>query len=201
MSGVAETHNPPPTTKFMVTTHLIGYAIWLVPVYWVAFYRRHATLADFGFRRTPILDASLYMGGTLLVLFGAEAVWGRIAQHLGIELQKDMLKEYGPGWHGLILALFFGAFLSPIVEEVFFRGFLFAGLRKSFPFWSAGWASGLIFGAIHLVPGAIVPLAVSGFLWAWLKERTGSIWPPILMHMLNNVIYFSLYFYNDRGTF
>jgi membrane protease YdiL (CAAX protease family) len=49
---------------------------------------------------------------------------------------------------------------------------------------------GLIFGALHALTGvtAVPPLIVFGFLLALLYERTGSIVPGILLHMINNSI-------------
>ena len=82
---------------------------------------------------------------------------------------------------------------APPAEEVFFRGFLFGGLRGRMSFWPAALISGLLFGLVHLPGGAlqVPPLAVFGVLLAWLYERTGSLWPPILMHAIQNAISFS----------
>jgi hypothetical protein len=85
--------------------------------------------------------------------------------------------------------------LAPISEELFFRGFLFGGLRGKLSFWPAALISGAFFGSIHLLGGSwevIPPLAVFGILLAWLYERTGSIGPPILMHALQNGIAFTI---------
>ena len=85
--------------------------------------------------------------------------------------------------------------LAPISEELFFRGFLFGGLRGKLSFWPAALISGVFFGSIHLLGGSweiIPPLAAFGVLLAWLYERTGSIWPPILMHALQNGIAFAI---------
>jgi uncharacterized protein len=85
--------------------------------------------------------------------------------------------------------------LAPISEELFFRGFLFGGLRAKLSFWPAALISGLFFGSIHLLGGSweiIVPLAAFGVLLAWLYERTGSLGPPILMHALQNAIAFTI---------
>ncbi len=82
---------------------------------------------------------------------------------------------------------------APIAEEVFFRGFLFGGLRGRMSFWPAALISGLLFGLVHLPGGPlqVPPLAVFGVLLAWLYERTGSLGPPILMHAIQNSISFA----------
>jgi membrane protease YdiL (CAAX protease family) len=82
---------------------------------------------------------------------------------------------------------------APISEEIFFRGFLFGGLRGRMSFWAAALISGVLFGLVHLPtgPAQVPPLAVFGILLAWLYERTGSLGPPIFMHMIQNAIAFS----------
>jgi membrane protease YdiL (CAAX protease family) len=82
---------------------------------------------------------------------------------------------------------------APISEEIFFRGFLFGGLRGRMSFWAAAIVSGTLFGLVHLPtgPAQVPPLAVFGVVLAWLYERTGSLGPPIFMHMIQNAIAFS----------
>jgi uncharacterized protein len=79
---------------------------------------------------------------------------------------------------------------APISEEVCFRGFLFGGLRERFPRVIAALITGVIFGGLHATTGisAVPILAAFGFILALLYEKTGSIWPGILLHMLNNSI-------------
>jgi uncharacterized protein len=177
------------TAIFLFTT-----AVWIVPVYVVAIRKRGARAADLGFSRAPWGASAKLVGSAFLVFLGISILWQTIALHFGIALQPDMLKKFPPGWQGLALALFLGAVIAPISEETFFRGFLFSGLRKHYPFWIAAGCSALIFAVGHMVPGAILPLCVLGFLFAWLREQTGSIWPSIAMHMLNNALYFGARF-------
>ena len=82
------------------------------------------------------------------------------------------------------------AIAAPISEEVCFRGMLFGGLRERLPCWAAALISGAIFGALHATTGisAVPPLIAFGFILALLYEKTGSIVPGILLHMLNNSV-------------
>ncbi len=79
---------------------------------------------------------------------------------------------------------------APVSEEVCFRGMLFGGLREKLPRLGAAAISGLVFGGLHALTGvsAVPPLIVFGFLLALLYEKTGSIVPGILLHMLNNSV-------------
>jgi membrane protease YdiL (CAAX protease family) len=51
--------------------------------------------------------------------------------------------------------------------------------------------SGLIFGGIHLEFFKLVQLAVLGVILALLFEKTRSLWPPIILHAVNNSLAFA----------
>jgi uncharacterized protein len=90
-----------------------------------------------------------------------------------------------------VATVFLIVIAAPITEETLFRGLFFGALRTRAPFWAAAGASGVLFGAVHLASGdAAVAglLALFGVILAWLYERTGSLGPPIVLHMLNNGI-------------
>lgn len=78
------------------------------------------------------------------------------------------------------------ALVGPAAEEVFFRGFCFAGLVGRWGFWRAGAASSALFGLAHLDPALMGPAFVSGFVFAWAYWRTGSLWPVVLAHVARN---------------
>jgi uncharacterized protein len=79
---------------------------------------------------------------------------------------------------------------APISEEICFRGMLFGGLRERLPRLAAALLAGIVFGGLHALTGvtAVPPLIAFGFVLALLYEKTGSIVPCILLHMLNNSI-------------
>jgi len=90
-----------------------------------------------------------------------------------------------------IATVFLIVVAAPVTEETLFRGLFFGALRTRAPFWVAAGASGVLFGAVHLPSGDFAVaglLAFFGVVLAWLYERTGSLGPPILLHMANNSI-------------
>jgi membrane protease YdiL (CAAX protease family) len=110
--------------------------------------------------------------------------------------QEDVTRGLGAdeGTVGLVIAGLLIVGLAPIAEEVFFRGFMFGGFRRSMSLWPAAIASGVIFGVIHAPTGptAVPPLIVLGVALGWLYERTGSIWPAIGVHAVNNAFAFTI---------
>jgi CAAX protease family protein len=111
--------------------------------------------------------------------------------------QEDIGKELGvcnPGIGIAIFAVLSIIVLAPIAEEIFFRGFFFAGLRKRWSLWPSALLSGAVFGLVHAPTGptAAIPLAGLGVGLAWLYNKTGSIYPSMLAHFLNNAIAISV---------
>jgi membrane protease YdiL (CAAX protease family) len=100
--------------------------------------------------------------------------------------QEDIASGFGPVPVQIALIVFGAA----IAEEVAFRGMLFGGLRERLPRIPAALAAGVVFGLLHAFTGisAVPPLIALGFVFCLLYEKTGSIVPGILLHMLNNSV-------------
>jgi membrane protease YdiL (CAAX protease family) len=78
---------------------------------------------------------------------------------------------------------------APIFEEIVFRGLFFATLRCRFGFVASALISSSVFAVAHGY-GVLGFASVlwSGMLWAWVYERSGSVLPGILAHILNNAV-------------
>lgn len=100
--------------------------------------------------------------------------------------QEDIAESFGAVPVQILLI----AIAAPVSEEVCFRGMLFGGLRTRLPRLAAALISGLVFGGLHALTGvsAVPPLIVFGIVLALLYEKTGSIVPGIMLHMLNNAV-------------
>ncbi len=100
--------------------------------------------------------------------------------------QEDIAEGFG----AIPVQVLLIAIAAPISEEVCFRGMLFGGLRQRLPRLAAALIAALIFGALHAVTGisAVPPLIFFGFVLCLLYEKTGSIVPGIILHMLNNSV-------------
>lgn len=112
--------------------------------------------------------------------------------------QEDVTRELGTDkdeFGSVAVAAFLIVIAAPLSEEMFFRGFMFGGLRRSMSIWPAALISAAVWGSLHLGAGNIgvaVQLAVFGVILAWLYERSGTLWAPVLAHTINNTIAFVL---------
>lgn len=94
----------------------------------------------------------------------------------------------------LVLSAALTCVLAPICEEFLFRGYIFTALRGWCGTWLGALISGVIFGAIHFgsAPALdLVPLAALGFGLCLLYRYTGSLYPCIVAHSLNNSLAFA----------
>lgn len=127
-------------------------------------------------------------------IFGAGMGLHLVAMVLGVLLpQPETLDNpvlrfasYGR-WAVLLLALLAGV-MAPFLEESLFRGAMLSSLRRRMGFLPAALLVTVLFTALHAVQtdGYLPPLVaifLLGFLLAWLREASGSLWPPVLMHM------------------
>ena len=87
-----------------------------------------------------------------------------------------------------VLTVLLVVLVGPAAEEIFFRGFCFAGLVGRWGFWGAAGASSALFGLAHVDPALIGPAFVSGLVFAWAFWRTGSLWPVVLAHVARNAV-------------
>jgi membrane protease YdiL (CAAX protease family) len=78
--------------------------------------------------------------------------------------------------------------VAPIGEELLFRAFLFGGLRRYLPFLPAAMISGLCFSLAHGQLGLILPFAGVGMLFAYVYERTRTIYASMSVHFLFNLV-------------
>jgi len=99
--------------------------------------------------------------------------------------------------HIQVRPLLFLTVLSPLVEEVEFRGFGVLQLkhRTGWPFWVVVWASALLTGYGHMEQGGTLLESIELFLlltagavtFAWLAYRWQSLWVPVALHICMNL--------------
>lgn len=92
-------------------------------------------------------------------------------------------------------SFFMVALLGPVLEELFFRGILHSGFRKSANAMQAAVISAVLFGMMHMNFNQALYAFVLGMILAVLKEVTGSLLAPILVHIVfNSNSVFLMYF-------
>lgn len=103
---------------------------------------------------------------------------------------RDLVASFRrvPPW--LVVATL--AITPGVIEELFFRGYLFSALRSQLSPWRTILLSALLFGVFHVLTGKslllerFLPTTLLGILLGWIVWRSQSVWPGILMHVTHN---------------
>ena len=122
--------------------------------------------------------------GALLAIGATALVWG-LAVGLGYALPSlfhDETAPYKAEGKTLWFVLLDLAVVTPIVEELVFRGVVLTGLRGVFPRQTAILVSGLLFSTLHLAFVSFCDHALFGVILATVCVRSRSIWPGVLLH-------------------
>ena len=119
-----------------------------------------------------------------VVLSGVEN-WMRTSEHKATQLTEAFTQGTSVGT--LILNLIVIALLAALSEELFFRGMLQKVLIECFKNKHiAIWFGAALFSAFHMQFLGFLPRMVMGAFLGYLFLWSGSLWPSILAHFLNN---------------
>jgi membrane protease YdiL (CAAX protease family) len=108
--------------------------------------------------------------------------WVRSLEDGQMELIEQILIQD----FSLVFAVSMLALTPAICEEVLFRGYIQRQAERSIGAWGGILFSGIIFGLYHLRLTQAIPLSMLGIFMAWLTWQTRSLWPAILVHLMNN---------------
>ena len=151
------------------------------------------TPQDFGLRPTPLPRAAAAAVAALVGFYLLSAAYAAVVRPSG---DQDVLEALGAdeGTGYLLLTAVVVLVVAPFAEELFFRGFCYRCLRNRFSAAAAAAIVGVVFGSIHYSGTdtlSLLPLlAILGVSFCLLYELTGSLFPAIAMHAVNNTVAF-----------
>jgi len=158
--------------------------VYVVPILLI-FAWRHIQLNQLGFRNFKWIElglgCSFLIGSYMLVL-----VHNWILNYFGVDTQGEEVMKIFTSLESPIWFIVAAVIVAPVVEEMFFRGFLFQGFRQQYGWLPASIISSAIFAAAHLDPVSLVPTFILGFVFSYVYHRANSIVPGILLHFSVN---------------
>ena len=78
--------------------------------------------------------------------------------------------------------------LTPISEELLFRGYILDSINRIHGKWPAILLSSLLFGLVHFDPYIIGMATIGGVIYGWIRIRAGSLIPGIVAHAMWNTM-------------
>lgn len=158
--------------------------ILLIPIAVVLAIRKVAWV-ELGLRRFDrnalAIGCGLLAGTYILVIIN-----NLVMVALGIGTQADTIIDMLGEIDSPFLFAFVTAIVAPVTEELFFRGFLFKGLREKYGWVNALMFSSIIFAIFHGQIATLIPTFLLGALFAYMYQRTESVFPGMVLHFAVN---------------
>jgi sodium transport system permease protein len=139
---------------------------------------------------------STVMGGALA---GFGAFW--LVALLEVLLEKilpvppqleESLRQLVNGPAPLVVDVLALAVMPALCEEGLFRGLVQPSLARRLGARAAIVTTALLFAGFHLSIYRFLPTALLGMFLGYLRQRTGSLWPPVAFHAVNNALVLTL---------
>jgi len=182
--------NPLPRAAY---SQLLKLILWVLPAaafgYWL---RGLPPTRYLGLHKLPDprkwLESLGVITGFLLVVILVETISGR----------KSFLFAGAANWLTAVGVLHF--IVTPLLEELLFRGMVLRELLALMPPWRANLLTSMLFVGIHLpfwltqddlslaVLGNAAGVFIFSLVAGWLWSQSTSIWPPFLAHVANNLL-------------
>jgi membrane protease YdiL (CAAX protease family) len=131
--------------------------------------------------RLPRRRVALLVAGSVVVIVAAALVMEPFLHADRKQGITPTRAPHGDEWATLVLAVVILGLLTPLCEELLFRGLVFAALGSF-----AVPGSAVLFALAHGIPALIPPVLVAGLVLGELRRRTDSIWPGIATHAIVN---------------
>ena len=127
------------------------------------------------------------VSGIFLTLF---ILSNNISAYILTHVQDTAFNSYANTLNStnIILLIVSSVIISPIAEEIFFRGIIFKYLRNNFSFIFSTIVSIAIFAFMHGTIIHIVPAVIFGTLFCEIYEYTKDIKYNIFFHILYNIL-------------
>jgi membrane protease YdiL (CAAX protease family) len=134
-----------------------------------------------GFWRTARI-----LGGALVTVYVFEIVYGRLVNP-GTE--QGLTPHHWEPRHAFVYVVNGIVICTwvPFVEELTYRGLGYSLLER-LGRWPAIVAVGLLFGLAHGLVESLPVIAAFGCVLAWIRSRTESVLPGMLLHSLFNLV-------------
>ena len=164
--------------------------ILILGVFFIALRPKKLSWSEVGIKRFTVKDWKIIVILSVILMVGAVIIIV-LTSFIGNswENSKTEAIQQNVTFITVLIAFISAAVISPIYEEIFYRGFIYRWLRTRIGFIGAILLSSIIFTIVHIPTYNVMPVNFfSGIIFALAYERTNSIWPSVIIHGLTNGI-------------
>lgn len=166
---------------------LVGFImsiIFMSGLYLIALKPKRLSWHDVGLNRFPLK----YWGpiaGWMVVSIIVSILLVLVMDLIGVGVENSKTESIQSHMTPLnfMIAFMSASIISPIYEEIFYRGFLYRLLRSKRGIATGMLVSSFIFMIVHIPTYNVLPVTfASGLIFSWTYEKTGSVMPAIIIH-------------------
>lgn len=138
-----------------------------------------------GWQRGILEPAVIWLAFMVVMVMVIAIFGGNLPGVTGDRVSLALLPQ---NWLATTVLIITAAFVAPFVEEILFRGMLLPAFLQWMHPYIAIVISSLFFAFVHGQDGVVLMIFLLGLLSSILAWRSNSIWPAIVLHLLNNTI-------------
>lgn len=197
VSGVLSRQDYLPVSMRLIISAIMTVVLFLVFPILLLRFEKVPTRLGLSLLKTPF---AIFVGAILLGCSTWPWIFEIIVGLNGLELHSfdaskiETVQKLLESWKELPLGLIILCLgIAPgVCEECFFRGFLYNGLKQSLRPRTTIIATAIAFGLFHVVlsggaaPERVLPSTLMGLLLGWVRWRTGSLLPGVILHATHN---------------
>lgn len=190
-----------PHSLSVLAFFLIQSVALLVPLQILVIQKYQLSNSDLGFKKFSWgkTIASIILGylSFLAVAYGLSILETVLETRIpGFEQQESALSMIGLDDYAIGVTILMVVIIAPLVEEIFFRGFVLRTLLTRYRPVVASLLSAAIFSASHLEFRSFTALFILGYIINQIYLKNRSVWPCVFFHMINNAITLSFQYRN-----
>ncbi|MBW4061843.1 CPBP family intramembrane metalloprotease [Candidatus Saccharibacteria bacterium] len=168
-------------------------AVTALGLVWLALRHYQVGWAEVGWRKFDFWKTALYLVGGFVGFTLVAALLIALVSYLVPSFNANQAQSNdftGAVKTHVSLTLIALVLIPPIIEETVFRGFIFPAIAKKWGVWGGAIASSVLFGLAHWQANVSIYTFVLGLVLCFLYVKLKSIFPGMLIHMLNNLLAF-----------
>ncbi len=164
----------------------------------VALYTKKDIKKTYGFKKANVKS---FIGAILTVvgMYPVNMVLSLALSALFPASSENVTETFTGLMGGNVMQVFLIIAVAPaICEELLFRGFMFNSLKERYRAVRAMVIVAVLFGIYHMSVIKFIPTALLGFIFCYVAYESGSIFPSMVMHFLNNAFSVMIICYEDK---
>ncbi|KGP71268.1 CPBP family intramembrane glutamic endopeptidase [Pontibacillus yanchengensis] len=147
--------------------------------------------------------------GLLFFVFIFGGMYWLHSYFIDLEKLNRLLEEWGFSGSGVIGLILVLLIINPVLEEMYWRGFMHERLNRNFRVWQTILFTSFFYTLYHflsILPMfeypfniiAVLPVFIAGVLWGYIREWTGSIVAAVVSHALGDLGVMCVYWFIVR---